>query len=200
MKTYVLLLEPKTCADLDDVEGELDSQIVDVVPPVLENPPHDFSFPLRGDWFLCTQGAGGRLSHFVHASTYYAVDFRCEPGTPVLAVADGTVIDVQCHHKTTSIHCSALFQWNSLLLRVDTDYVEYVHISKSLVKKGATVRRGDVIAASGAVGFCPEPHLHIQRYATSDPNAPSLPIAFRHHKGHRSPRAGELWPGAPPVS
>ena len=43
--------------------------------------------------FLCTQGANGHLSHFFAASLH-AIDFRCEIGTPCIAIADGTVVEV----------------------------------------------------------------------------------------------------------
>jgi len=66
--------------------------------------PRLAQFPLRGNGpFLCTQGFGGRLTHFFPES-YHAVDFRCDEGTEVLAVADGVVIEVEqaCHY--TGIH------------------------------------------------------------------------------------------------
>jgi len=47
--------------------------------------------------FLCTQGANGHLSHFFAASLH-AIDFRCEIGTPCIAIADGTVVEVQQHN------------------------------------------------------------------------------------------------------
>merc|ERR1712046_15302 len=53
------------------------------------------NFPLGGEGpYLCTQGMGGSLTHFFAAS-YHAIDFRCDEGTPLLAVADGVVTDVQ---------------------------------------------------------------------------------------------------------
>jgi len=46
--------------------------------PVLE-------FPVQGGPFLCSQGFGGELTHFL-AETFFSIDFDCEVGTPILAV------------------------------------------------------------------------------------------------------------------
>jgi hypothetical protein len=86
-----------------------------VKPIVPSKPVAPVAFPLRGGPFQCTQvtlaaprpnaarasslspraqGMGGHFTHY-HASTYHAVDFRCPVGTPVLAVAAGTVTEVK---------------------------------------------------------------------------------------------------------
>ena len=57
-------------------------------------------------------------------------------------------------------------------------FVEYVHISKSLVKLGQAVKRGQVIGYSGSVGFSPEPHLHFSAFRSSDPEAPTVKVLF----------------------
>ena len=73
----------------------------------------------------------------------------------------------------------------------DGYYAEYVHIRSSSCKVGDRVRKGDVIGATGAVGFCPEPHLHLEVHASAAKDAPSVPLRF----GERVPRAGEWWGG-----
>jgi len=197
--TFVVALAPRTCLDLcecdlaqrDELTKEdvVKSDVVDVVPPLTPPPllegesriTPDLSFPLRGSRFLCTQSANGGLSHFAHASTYYAVDFRCDKGTPVLAVADARVRDVHLSAGGISgVHCDALFRWNSVTLETDDgDFFEYVHVDALHVQQGDRVSRGQHIASSGDAGFCPEPHLHIERHRDPAPDAPSLPIAFR---------------------
>ena len=42
------------------------------------------------------RGHGGRLTHFVHASTYFALDFDCPVDTPVLSMADGEASGAAC--------------------------------------------------------------------------------------------------------
>ena len=61
----------------------------------------------------------------------------------------------------------------------DPLYIEYVHIQKSHVKKGARVTRGQVIGTSGSVGFSPEPHLHFTAFRSSDPTAPTVRVRFQ---------------------
>ena len=65
-------------------------------------------------WKKTLEGAGGELTHCVHASTYFAVDFDCPVGTPVIAVADGVVAAVKDSEDCGGIDCSFLFRWNQV--------------------------------------------------------------------------------------
>jgi murein DD-endopeptidase MepM/ murein hydrolase activator NlpD len=52
---------------------------------------------------------------------------------------------------------------NLVLIRHAGGYVTaYAHASQLLVKKGDTVKRGDVIAMSGATGAVQSPQLHFE--------------------------------------
>lgn len=73
--------------------------------------------------FLCTQGEHGSLTHFF-SGNYHAIDFRCDVGTPLVAVADGIVMQVKTDSSVTGIAVSNLFQWNSILLQVTTSKTE----------------------------------------------------------------------------
>ena len=153
--------------------------------------------------YLCTQGEGGALTHFF-AGNFHAIDLRCPVGTALVAVADGTVLAVQDEidtpHTVTGIAATNLFHWNSILLQLrlsspsqkqtsdkTTDptaddgplYVEYVHISKSFVRVGERVTRGQIIGASGSIGFSPEPHLHFSAYRSAEPKAPTVRVRFQ---------------------
>lgn len=140
-----------------------------------------------GSW-LCTQSSGGHLTHFAHPSTFHAVDFRCDVGTPVLALFSGRVLEVRQQSCVTGPHASNLFSWNSILLqRVNEGqeegtelFAEYVHIHHEgvAVKEGQLVQRGQLLCLSGEAGFCPEPHLHLQVTRSRDVAAPSVPIYF----------------------
>jgi hypothetical protein len=61
-------------------------------------------------------------------------------------------------------------------------YIDLVHLSTILVKKGQIVKKGQLIGYSGSTGFAPSPHLHIQVSLSHDPNATTIPFAFTHHK------------------
>jgi murein DD-endopeptidase MepM/ murein hydrolase activator NlpD len=158
--------------------------------------------------FLCTQGEGGYLTHFF-GGNLHALDFRCNVGTPLVAVGDGIVVSVKTNGGTvTGIAVSNLFQWNSILLQlVDEDepssdhhlltssdevlsqhqydiaggplYIEYVHIATATVQAGNRVKAGQVIGTAGSVGFSPEPHLHLAAYRTADDHADTCRVFFR---------------------
>lgn len=150
------------------------------------------------------------------------MDFRCPVGTPLLAVADGTVIETRDNNTLSGVAVSNLFEWNSILIQVnvhgistcrsdsgannsaqssdeqplgiDPLFVEYVHIEKSFVQPGDVVRKGQVIGASGSVGFSPEPHLHFAAYRTADPTAATVRVYFEGGKDDRYlPRAGQWY-------
>jgi murein DD-endopeptidase MepM/ murein hydrolase activator NlpD len=155
-------------------------------------------FPLRSSKsaasdgsFLCTQSAGGEFTHFQHASTFHAIDFRCPIGTEVVAVCDGRVVSVGGPDggalvHSGGIHVRDLFAWNSLVLEATApDFsgviFEYVHIHCEgvRVKAGDLVNAGDVLCLSGASGFCPEPHLHFEAHARLGAEEPSVTVQFR---------------------
>lgn len=127
--------------------------------------------------FLCTQGFGGRLTHF-YPQSHHAVDFQCAVGTDVVAVADGVVTDVCQRERVTGIYCQNLTSWNSVSIKVcEGEYiVDYVHIApkSATVKVGDVVKAGDLLCQSGSVGFSPEPHLHLEVHRADDPQGPSV--------------------------
>jgi len=158
--------------------------------------------------YLCTQGEGGHLTHYM-TGNYHAVDFRCPEGTPCVAVCDGTVVECQDANTLTGVAVGNLFKWNSMSIRADDDdgesgeeriteaststangsanagkggplYLEYVHIQTGsiCVKPGDRVKRGQVICRSGGVGFSPEPHLHFSAFRSDDPTAPTVRVWF----------------------
>jgi murein DD-endopeptidase MepM/ murein hydrolase activator NlpD len=110
--TFILLLKPQyimdVCyLDLTTYNGankvisypfvDLSSDIKDLpFEPYNFNPLTDyvyvFPFPLlhEKNKFLCSQGHGGRLTHFF-PGTWHAIDIECPIGTPVLSVGDGEV-------------------------------------------------------------------------------------------------------------
>lgn len=133
--------------------------------------------------WLCTQSSGGSLTHFAHPSTFHAVDFRCPVGTPVLAVFSGVIVEVRKESTATGVHVSNLFDFNSIMLKKNGEedvYVEYVHIHHEgvAVAVGDEVEQGQVLCLSGEVGFCPEPHLHLQVQRSQAVDAPSVQISY----------------------
>lgn len=134
----------------------------------------------RRKGFLCSQGMGGHFTHF-YAGTLHAVDFECPVGTPVVAIADGQVVDVSQENTVGGIHARNLFLWNSVTLHLDDGhYAEYVHVmaGSARVAVGDRVAAGQVLCLSGDVGFCPTPHLHLQLHRSLDKDAATVKFAF----------------------
>ena len=93
------------------------------------------------------------VSSRIRKSTHTGLDISAVTGTDIKVVADGTVI---------SAGYSGSYGY---LVKVDHgNGVEtwYAHTSKMYVKKGDTVKAGDVIAAVGSTGNSTGPHLHLE--------------------------------------
>jgi len=198
--TFVARLEPRSvtavaelrgCAPAATADGDDDAAEVAVSSlsfELLQHPePYPRSaaarfgtFPLGGPGpFLCTQGVGGRLTHFFPES-FHAFDLRCAVGTAVVAVADGEVVEARHDCRCTGVHCDNLTDWNSVGLAVGDGaiIVEYLHLAPGsiTVAVGDKVVAGDLLCLSGQTGFAPEPHVHIEAHAANDRHGPSLLI------------------------
>lgn len=85
---------------------------------------------------------------------HHGVDYLIPEGTPVFATADGTVQSLSekntTHGKAITIDHGNGYQ------------TSYSHLLDIRVKKGAKVKRGDIIALSGNSGLSFAPHLHYE--------------------------------------
>jgi hypothetical protein len=96
-------------------------------------------------------------------------DWALDEGTPVLAVADGTI---QAATTSGTFYCDALKRdvedvWTSLEVRSpygERFWVHYYHLSKQLASSGEAVRAGQVIALSGSSGCSRGPQLFFRVY------------------------------------
>jgi hypothetical protein len=197
--------------DISQVRIESDVREWNQHPLSSDEHPKRVGFPLEGGPFLCTQGENGELTHFF-SGNLHAIDFRCPVGTPLLAVGDGVVVEAKDSNTLTGIAVSNLFEWNSIILQLDTQegddkdksvgplFIEYVHIQESLVKPGERVTRDQIIGKSGSVGFSPEPHLHFSAFRSSDPEAPTVRVRFGAPTGDAFlPKAGTWYGKTGPV-
>ena len=123
--TFVVLVKPRHCLDLcylpstavksgmcsdvqlikmEDVKASFGAITPTAVMQEAADALQVYGFPLdesRGP-FLCSQGFGGGFTHFFSA-TRFAVDFECEEGTPVVAVADAVVVACSDRKRGKSI-------------------------------------------------------------------------------------------------
>ena len=82
------------------------------------------------------------------------MDFSCDPGNPVYATGDGTVILVESDFYGYGNH-----------IEVDHGFgyvSRYSHLADMFAYVGQQVRRGDCIALSGKSGRVTGPHLHYE--------------------------------------
>lgn len=121
---------------------------------------------LPGDY---RKGYGG------HSGT----DFKADVGTPVYASFDGKVL-----RKNWNV------RKNGYCLELDhpTEGIKtlYLHLSETLVKPGAFVKKGQHIAFSGNTGRSFAPHLHYEIQKRTNKRAIYNPFEFDHHKSYYS--------------
>jgi murein DD-endopeptidase MepM/ murein hydrolase activator NlpD len=84
---------------------------------------------------------------------HYGIDIATNEGTPIVAPADGIVVQIK-NELTTG---------NMILISHGLDITTaYFHLSKFLVREGQRVKRGDVIGLVGRTGKALGPHLHYE--------------------------------------
>ena len=101
-----------------------------------------------------TSGVGTRLSPWTAKPEFHSgLDIPNPIGTPVRATGDGVV------------DATGVMNGNGLTVIVNHGQgitTQYSHLSKTLVKKGDRVRRGQQVAETGNTGKSTSPHLHYE--------------------------------------
>jgi len=101
-----------------------------------------------------SSGFGKRIDPFNGKLTLHkGLDFPAPVGTPVMAAAGGVVIAQERHPSYGNV--VEIDHGNQLVTR-------YAHTSRSLVKLGDLVRRGQEIAEVGSTGRSTGAHLHFE--------------------------------------
>lgn len=100
-------------------------------------------------------------------SMHEGLDFSAEPGTPVVAAADGVVLAASFHPEYGNL--------------VEVDHgqgltTRYAHLSRMDVTPGALVKGGSRIGAVGNTGRSTGPHLHfeVRQFGVARDPAPFL--------------------------
>ncbi|WP_055444316.1 M23 family metallopeptidase [Lacinutrix himadriensis] len=119
-----------------------------------------YSLPyLKGESYCLYQGYNGSFSH----QNKKQLDFTMPIGTKIVAARKGVVIKVVDKFNR---HCGTedCEKFNNLIyiFHEDGTIAEYVHIKRqgAKVRVGEQVKRGQIIAESGNVGWSTGPHLH----------------------------------------
>ncbi len=117
----------------------------------LESVP--LGFPVPGVARM-TSAFGVRKDPFTRRpAMHQAVDIGSGMGAPIVATADGTVI--YSGHKSGY----------GRVVIVDHGHgfkTKYAHMSKTLVKKGQVIKKGDNVGEMGSTGRSTGPHLHYE--------------------------------------
>ncbi len=99
-------------------------------------------------------GYGYRIDPIYHIKKFHeGMDFSAEKGTDVFVTGDGKVIQ------------AGFDKGYGLSVMVDHGYgyvTRYAHLSKKLVNRGQTLKRGDKIGEVGSTGKSTGPHLHYE--------------------------------------
>lgn len=113
---------------------------------------------INGIKLACTPVSGTITSRYgvssrIRTSTHTGLDIAAPIGTPIKAVADGTVTFASYNGAYGNLvkidHGNGVETW-------------YAHTSKMYVKPGQTVVAGEEIAAVGSTGNSTGPHLHLE--------------------------------------
>ena len=125
-----------------------------------------YVLPIQGYHLTAGFGEYGLWSH-----SHTGQDFAAPDGTPVHALADGTIVfasyDGAYGNKIAIQHAGGLVTW-------------YAHLSTYVVKVGDKVEAGQLIGRVGSTGNTTGPHLHLEIRPTADVPVDPLPWLRAH--------------------
>ncbi|MDC0675790.1 peptidoglycan DD-metalloendopeptidase family protein [Nannocystis radixulma] len=165
-----------------------------------DEPPSDdgFFLPLEcGTSTTITQGNNGDFSHMGNSA--YAFDFSLAMGTPLVAIADGTVSNLYADVKPGDPcydgggqECNPYTNYVTLQHGDGTGSV-YAHLSAVQVSLGQVVPRGTVVGLTGSTGWSTGPHAHVARQENCGSGfCQSIPVVFADVPGDGVPDTGEM--------
>lgn len=105
-----------------------------------------------------------RISPFTGKKEFHdGIDISSKSGTPVVSPADGIVASIRRDR----------WSGNVLIIRHGFGYkTKYAHLKAIIVKKGQTIKRGEVVALVGNSGRSTGPHLHYEVHFNDVPKNP----------------------------
>ncbi len=128
------------------------------------------------------QGYNGAFSH-QHENS---LDFTMPEGTEILTAREGIVVQL-IQNNTESCPKEECKKYNNYItiMHADGTFATYAHIkyNGAKFKIGDTIKRGDVIALSGNVGWTSGPHLHFVCYIGGFDKRNTLETKFKINNG-----------------
>ena len=157
----------KMLSELDSYQKNIIS-FMEVSPKIHKEIP--LGWPVAGGGRI-SSGFGARLSPFNQEKSYhYGVDIAGPYGTPILAVADGTVTFAGWRNG---------YGWFVLITHANGYQTAYGHNSKLLVDYGQKVKRGEKIALIGNTGRTTGIHCHFEIRVGGDHKNPMPYLSAR---------------------
>lgn len=165
----------------------------------LDEPSTDgFFLPLEcGFSATVSQGNASPFSH--QGASVYAFDFALGIGTPLVAIADGTVSHLfggtnpgdPCYNGG-GVEC--IYSANYVtVLHGDGTSSSYAHLSSVSVVLGQFVPRGATVGLSGSTGYSTGPHAHVARQESCAAGlCQSIPVSFTDVPGDGVPVTGQM--------
>lgn len=119
---------------------------------------------------------GGIITQGFRGYRHRGIDIAAPYGTPIIAADDGVV--VVSDYRWPMGHYIVIYHGHY--------YTVYLHNSSNLVRAGAVVRKGEVIATMGSTGRSTGSHLHFEirrsdgsgQWCSWDQNPPLNPLDF----------------------
>ena len=143
--------------------------------------PVDYEYRLPFDYarVRVDQGPGGSFSHN-DPQNRYAVDFALAEGTPIVAVREGVVMQVESDFDKAGLNREKYGGRANFirLLHDDGSMAVYAHLQPEGVQvhTGQRVRQGQRIGLSGNTGFSTAPHLHFVLQVNRGMRLESIPF------------------------
>ena len=168
IETYTQNLEEINSETVEVAETNLQNE-VDII--IEENGPTKIngikiaSMPIDASVNTIISSRFGEISR-IRSSAHKGVDIACSTGTPIKAIADGTVLysgydNTGLGYVVKIDHGNGVQTW-------------YGHCSKLYVKTGEHVNAGDTISAVGSTGNSTGPHLHLEIRMDGKPVNPQI--------------------------
>ncbi len=168
--------------EIQDYEGQL-QYILD--PSKLPN-AGVLSWPLQKVFVTQLFGKTVDSKRLYASGTHNGVDFRASVGTPVFAMADGTVLGV----GDTDLTCYGASFGKFIFIKYSNGLSStFGHLSLIKVYEGQQIKRGEMVGYSGNTGHTTGPHLHVSLYASEAVKMSSMPSAACGGRIYRLPVA-----------
>lgn len=140
---------------------------------------HDYRLPFDHAQVRVDQGPGGSYSHS-DPRNLHAIDFALPEGTPIVAVREGVVMQVEADFEQAGLSLEE-YGGRANFIRIvhdDGSMALYAHLQPEgvQVRVGQRVRAGQRIGLSGNTGFSTAPHLHFVLQANRGMRLESIPL------------------------